>query len=105
MSEKVRLRCAHFGQPLSFPVRVLNHIQRGLLTMLNVSRSPSASAAPGRNTYNVPRLALVAGWPQIFGAAFEARLVAGSSATANAQIIDSVATYASVDGSERAIRG
>ena len=48
----------------------MNVAQAGLPWMLNVRRSPSASAAEGRNAYTWPTVALLAGEPVIVGARF-----------------------------------
>jgi hypothetical protein len=57
------------GVPLSRPVVVLNEAQAGLLWILNVSGSLSASLAVGWNEYACPTAIVVAGVPEILGRA------------------------------------
>jgi hypothetical protein len=61
---------AAVGVPESWPVAVLNVAHVGLLSMLNASASLFASLAAGVKVYAVPTFAVVAGVPEIVGAAF-----------------------------------
>ena len=56
------------GVPVSVPSALLIDSHAGLPRTLNVRRSPSASAAVGRNVYAWPTVAPVAGEPEIVGA-------------------------------------
>ncbi len=56
------------GVPVSVPSALLIDDHAGLPRTLNVSLSPSASAAVGRNVYDWPTVAPVAGEPEIVGA-------------------------------------
>ena len=56
------------GVPDNLPVDVLNDAHAGRLLILNVSESPSASVAVGRNEYALPASTVVAGIPDICGA-------------------------------------
>src|SRR5690606_38540695 len=65
-------RSAALGVPDNRPVLVLKLAQDGLLTMLNVSVSLSASLAVGVNEYAWPCMTCVVGVPLIVGARFAA---------------------------------
>src|SRR5262249_40132839 len=58
------------GMPCNWPVVAENVAQTGLLRMVNVSVSPSASAAVGVNEYVAPTTMVVGGVPEIVGARF-----------------------------------
>ena len=57
------------GVPVSCPVLVSKVAQSGTLEIAKVSASPSASEAVGVKTYVLPAITLVAGDPEICGAA------------------------------------
>ena len=56
------------AMPLSVPVEALKVAQEGLLAMLKVRASPSASEALGVKLYAVPTVRLRAGIPEMAGA-------------------------------------
>jgi hypothetical protein len=53
------------GEPLNFPVALLNAAQDGLLEMENVRVRPLESVAEGVKLYSVPAVSDVAGVPEI----------------------------------------
>jgi hypothetical protein len=71
------------GVPENCPVDVLNAAHAGLFAIENLSVSPLASVALGRNAYAPPAFTDVAGEPLIVGASFgaeETEIANGASA-------------------------
>ena len=61
---------AWVGVPLRRPVPVLKLAHDGLLLMLKLRLSPSASDAHGRKLYQLPAVAVLAGVPPMVGGMF-----------------------------------